>query len=103
MTRKSKRREGLYERIGKAGVALLLAGLLLLAGALGASAESIFESAAVTTAYSNRASERAAVTAVYLDGEEMKTAVSAYLKVLFDQNPAAVGGNLPTDEFYYGA
>lgn len=71
MTRKSKRREGLYERIGKAGVALLLAGLLLLAGALGASAESTFESAAVATAYSNRASERAAVTAVYLDGEEI--------------------------------
>ncbi|MBR5666351.1 MAG: ABC transporter substrate-binding protein [Lachnospiraceae bacterium] len=35
-------------------------------------------------------------------GTEMKKAVSDYLKVLFDANPKAVGGELPGDDFYYG-
>ncbi len=34
-------------------------------------------------------------------GEEMKTAISGYLEVLFEQNPESVGGALPEDEFYY--
>ncbi len=33
-------------------------------------------------------------------GDEMKKNVEAYLKVLFDQNPASVGGKLPADDFY---
>lgn len=37
----------------------------------------------------------------YMDGEEMKTALNGYLNVLFDMNPAAVGGKLPGDDFYY--
>ncbi len=37
----------------------------------------------------------------YIDGEDMKTAVAGYLKVLFDLNPASVGGALPEDGFYY--
>lgn len=37
----------------------------------------------------------------YLDGDEMKAAVSGYLKVLYEQNPKAVGGELPGDNFYY--
>ncbi len=37
----------------------------------------------------------------FIGGEDMKAAVSAYLKVLYDQNPNAVGGALPTDDFYY--
>jgi len=36
----------------------------------------------------------------FIDGNEMKTKVSAYLKVLFDQNPASVGGVMPADDFY---
>lgn len=36
----------------------------------------------------------------YLDGDEMKTALSGYLKVLYDQNPQSVGGTLPDDDFY---
>ena len=36
----------------------------------------------------------------FIDGTEMKTKVSAYLKVLFDQNPASVGGVMPGDDFY---
>ena len=38
---------------------------------------------------------------VCLTGEEMKTAAQAYLSVLFDLNPKAVGGQLPGDDFYY--
>ena len=38
---------------------------------------------------------------VYIDGQDMKTQLSGYLKVLFDQNPAAVGGALPDDAFYF--
>lgn len=34
-------------------------------------------------------------------GEEMKTIVSGYLSVLFEQDPKAVGGTLPNDDFYY--
>ncbi len=37
----------------------------------------------------------------YIDGEEMKTALSGYLEVLYEQNPESVGNTLPTDEFYY--
>lgn len=37
----------------------------------------------------------------YIDGDEMKTMVSGYLKVLFDANPQSVGGALPDDEFYF--
>ena len=38
-----------------------------------------------------------------VDGAEMKTKLSGYLQVLFDQNPKAVGGAMPGDDFYYGA
>ncbi len=37
----------------------------------------------------------------YIDGEDMKTALSGYLEVLWEQDPAAVGGGLPGDGFYY--
>lgn len=37
----------------------------------------------------------------YIDGDEMKTALSGYLAVLFEQDAASVGGGLPGDEFYY--
>lgn len=38
---------------------------------------------------------------VSIEGEEMKQMLSGYLQVLFDQNPEAVGGVLPADDFYY--
>ncbi len=38
---------------------------------------------------------------VCITGQEMKTQLSGYLKTLFDQNPKAVGGAMPADEFYY--
>lgn len=37
----------------------------------------------------------------YVAGEEMKEALSGYLNVLYEQEPASVGGNLPDDAFYY--
>ena len=40
---------------------------------------------------------------VFVTGSEMKTDLSAFLKVLFDANPKSVGGKLPGDDFYYGA
>lgn len=37
----------------------------------------------------------------YIDGNEMKEKLSGYLQTLYEQNPAAVGGTLPADDFYY--
>jgi len=37
---------------------------------------------------------------VCITGEEMETAVRGYYQTLFDQNPAAVGGELPEDDYY---
>jgi NitT/TauT family transport system substrate-binding protein len=36
-----------------------------------------------------------------LTGADAKQAVSGYLQVLYEANPAAVGGSLPGDDFYY--
>lgn len=36
-----------------------------------------------------------------ITGEDMKEALSGYLKVLYEQNPESVGGTLPDDAFYY--
>ncbi|MDD6041689.1 MAG: ABC transporter substrate-binding protein [Clostridia bacterium] len=38
---------------------------------------------------------------VCIEGAEMQTKLAGYLNVLFEQNPAAVGGALPNDDFYY--
>lgn len=40
---------------------------------------------------------------VSITGSDMKASLSGCLEVLFQQNPAAVGGALPQDDFYYGA
>ena len=37
----------------------------------------------------------------YIDGDDMKTALSGYLEVLFTQDASSVGGILPGDDFYY--
>lgn len=37
----------------------------------------------------------------YIAGDEMKTALSSYLQVLFDAEPKSVGGTMPGDDFYY--
>lgn len=38
---------------------------------------------------------------VFMEGEEMKEKLSGYLEVLGGQNPEAVGGEVPGDDFYY--
>ena len=40
---------------------------------------------------------------VYIDGEEMKSAMESFLKVLFDMDKTAIGGKLPDENFYYVA
>lgn len=37
----------------------------------------------------------------FVKGAEMKTQLAGYLKVLFGYNPAAIGGAMPDDAFYY--
>lgn len=37
---------------------------------------------------------------VFLTNDEMKSKLSGYLDVLYQANPASVGGNLPQDDFY---
>ena len=38
---------------------------------------------------------------VFIDGEDMKTRLSGYLAALLEQDPAAVGGAVPGEDFYY--
>ena len=40
---------------------------------------------------------------VCITGKEMKAALSGCLGVLFEQNPASVGGAMPGDDYFYGA
>ena len=37
----------------------------------------------------------------YVAGERLQTLLGGYLQVLFDADPASVGGSLPGDDFYY--
>lgn len=37
----------------------------------------------------------------FIEGDELKTSLSGYLKVLYENNPASVGGALPQENFYY--
>ena len=37
---------------------------------------------------------------IFITGNEAKTKISSYLKVLYDANPASVGGKMPGDDFY---
>lgn len=38
---------------------------------------------------------------VFIDGQEMQQIASGFLQVLFDSNPAMVGGKLPDEDLYY--
>ena len=40
---------------------------------------------------------------VCIAGADMKPMLAGYLQVLYEQNPASVGGTMPADDFYYGA
>ena len=39
----------------------------------------------------------------YLDGKEMKAAMSKFLEIMNGVAPASIGGAMPYDSFYYGA
>ena len=39
----------------------------------------------------------------FIDGADMKTALSEYLGILAEENPQSVGGSVPGDDFYFGA
>ena len=68
--------------------------------------ENVDEAAAIIGAYDivPEAVAKKAVpycSIVCIEGEEMKTLLSGYLNVLFEQNPKAVGGAVPADDFYF--
>lgn len=42
-----------------------------------------------------------ACNVVCITGDQMRSALAGYLQVLFDADPASVGGALPGDDFYY--
>lgn len=37
----------------------------------------------------------------YLDGNAMRDAIQSYFEILFQANPASIGGSIPDDAFYY--
>jgi len=37
----------------------------------------------------------------FIEGAEMKGLLSGYLRVLFEQNPESIGGEMPDDDFYF--
>lgn len=39
----------------------------------------------------------------YIAGDEMKTALTSYLSVLFAADPKSVGGSMPGDDFYFSS
>ncbi len=39
---------------------------------------------------------------VYIAGEEMRDQIQGYYQVLYEANPASIGGGIPDNAFYYG-
>ena len=39
----------------------------------------------------------------YMGGSDMKSLVKTNLQILFDADPKSIGGQMPGDDFYYGA
>ena len=39
---------------------------------------------------------------VFITGEQMRTQIQGYYQVLFQADPASIGGGIPDDAFYYG-
>ena len=69
--------------------------------------ENVADTAALVEQYGVMDSAKVAEKAIpscnvtCVTGQDMKDMVSAYLQVLFDLDPASVGGQLPADDFYY--
>lgn len=68
--------------------------------------ENIEEAAKLVSKY-KIASEDIAINSIpkcnitFIKGDSMKNILGTYLKTLFDENPASIGGALPSDSFYY--
>lgn len=65
------------------------------------------EAAKLVVEYGIMANETIAETALpscgiaFISGTTMRDSLKPFLEILFDANPAAVGGALPDDNFYY--
>ena len=66
------------------------------------------DAAKLVAQYGITASEAIAAKAIpqcnltFLTGEEMHAILEQYYQILFEANPAAIGGSMPYDSFYYG-
>lgn len=66
------------------------------------------EAAKLVAQYGITANEAIATKAIpqcnltFLTGEEMHSILEQYYQILFEANPAAIGGAMPYDSFYYG-
>ena len=64
--------------------------------------------AALVALYGITANEKIAAKAIpscnltFITGSEMKTVLNAFYQVMFQANPASIGGAMPDDSFYYG-
>ena len=67
------------------------------------------DAAALVAKYGIAPNDKVAAQAIpqssltYVDGEAMKDLLEPYYAVLFEANPAAIGGAMPFDSFYYDA
>lgn len=66
------------------------------------------DAAALVAKHGITANEQIAAKAIpqcnltFLTGQEMKDTLEGYYQVLFQANPASIGGSMPYDSFYYG-
>ena len=66
------------------------------------------DAAALLAKHGITANEQIAAKAIpqcnltFLTGQEMKDTLEGYYQVLFQANPASIGGSMPYDSFYYG-
>lgn len=67
------------------------------------------EAAALVAKFSITANEQIAMNAIpncnltFLTGGVMKNILTGFYNVMYQANPASIGGAMPSDEFYYGA
>jgi len=64
--------------------------------------------AALVAQYAITANDKIAAKAIpqcnltFVTGQEMKGMLESFYQVLFQANPASIGGSMPYDSFYYG-
>lgn len=66
------------------------------------------EAAALVAQYGITSNEQIAAKALpdcnltFIDGKEMKTLLDGFYQIMYQANPASIGGAMPEDDFYYG-